>query len=71
MIYVIQINVKYVFHKNYQAHKLFKSMLPYIPGGWDRECIDLTDDLYLPSNHNRSFTRVILEGQNIHDILYF
>ena len=59
MLYVIQINVKYVFNKNYQAHKLFKELL-YIPGGWDRERIDLTDHLQLPSNHNRSFTRVIL-----------
>ena len=59
MIYVFQINVKYVFHKNYQAHKLFKDML-HIPGGEDRERIDLTDDLQLPSNHNRSFTRIML-----------
>ena len=44
MTYVIQINVKYVFHKNYQAHKLFKDML-YIPGGRDHERIALTDDL--------------------------
>ena len=44
MTYVIQINVKYVFHKNYQAHKLFKDLL-YIPGGGDRERIALTDDL--------------------------
>ena len=69
MIYVIQINVKYVFHKNYQTCKLFKDIL-YIPGGWDRERIDLTDDLQLPSNHNRSFTRIILQGQNIDDIWY-
>ena len=59
MIYVSQINVKYVFHKNYKSRKLFKNIL-YIPGGWDRERIDLPDDLQLPSNHNRSFTRVIL-----------
>ena len=32
MKYVIQIHVKYVFDKNYQAHKLFKDIL-YIPGG--------------------------------------
>ena len=44
MKYVIQINVKYVFHKNYQAHKLFKDIL-YIPGGIDHERIALTDDL--------------------------
>ena len=44
MIYIIKINVKYVFHKNYQAHKLFKDKL-YISGGLDRERIDLTDDL--------------------------
>ena len=44
MTYVIQINVKYVFHKNYQAHKLFKDIL-YIHGGGDRERIPLTDDL--------------------------
>ena len=25
MTYVIQINVKYVFLKNYQAHKIFKT----------------------------------------------
>ena len=43
-MYVIQINVKYVFHKNYQVRKLFKYILN-IPGGWDRERIDLTDDL--------------------------
>ena len=61
MIYVIQINVKYVFNKNYQAHKLFKDIL-YFPDGWDRERIDLTDDLQLPSNHNRSFTRVLFKG---------
>ena len=30
-----------------------------IPGGWDHERIDLTDDLQLPNNHNRIFTRVI------------
>ena len=59
MIYAIQINVKYVFNKNYQAHKLFKDIL-YFPGCWERERIDLTDDLQLPSNHNRSFTRVLL-----------
>ena len=59
MIYVIQTSVKYVFHKNYQAHKLFKDIL-YIPGGWDRERIDLTDYFQLPSNHNRTFTRVLL-----------
>ena len=60
-IIYIQINVKYVFHKNYQAHKLFKDIL-YIPGGLDRERIDLTDNRQLPSNHNtnRSFTRVII-----------
>ena len=69
MIYVIQINVKYVFHKNYQASKLFKDIL-YTPGGWDRERIDLTDDLQLPSNHNRSFTRIILQGQNVDEIWY-
>ena len=68
MIYVIQINVKYVFHKKYQARKLFKDIL-YIPGGSDLERIDLTDDLQLPSNHNRSFTRVILQGQNIDDMI--
>ena len=61
MIYVIQISVIYIFHKNYQAHKLFKDSLQ-IPGGWDRERIDLSDDLQLPSNHNRSFTRVIVLG---------
>ena len=59
MIYVIQINVKYVFNKNYQAHKLFKDIL-YFPGGRERERIDLTDDLQLPSNLNRNFTRVLL-----------
>ena len=67
MIYVIQINVKYVFHKNYQVHKLFKDIL-YIPGGVDLERTALTEDLELPSNHNRSFTRVILQGPNIQDI---
>ena len=69
MIYNIQINVKYVFQKNYQAGKLIKDIL-YIPGGWDRERIDLTDDLQLPSNHKRSFTRIILQGINIDDIWY-
>ena len=67
MIYVVQINVKYVFQKRYQARKLFKDIL-YISGGFDRERIDLTDDLQLPSNHNRSFTRINLQGQNIDDI---
>ena len=69
MIYVVQINVKYVFQKRYQARKLFKDIL-YISGGCDHEPIDLTDDLQLPSNHNRSFTRIILQGQNIDDIWY-
>ena len=63
MIYVNQINVKNVFQKNYQTCKLFKDIL-YIPG----ERSDLTDDLQLPSNHNRSLTRVIPQGQNIDDI---
>ena len=67
MIYVIQINVKYVFKKNYQARKLFKDLL-YMHGGLDRERIDLTDYLQLHSNHNRTFTRIILQGQNIDDI---
>ena len=67
MIYVIQINVKYVFHKNYQASKPFKDIM-YILGGWDHERIDLIDDLQLPSNHNRSFTRIILQSQNMDDI---
>ena len=58
MIYVIQISVKYAVHKNYQAHKLFKD-IQKIPSYWDRERIALTDDLQLPSNHNRSFIRVI------------
>ena len=44
MPYIILINVKYVFHKNYQAHKLFKDIL-YISGGGDHERIALTDDL--------------------------
>ena len=69
MTYVTQINVKYVFQKNYQARKLFKDIL-YIPGGWDCERVNLTDDLQLPSNHNRSFTRIILQDQNIDDIWY-
>ena len=43
MTYVIQISVKYVFLKNYQAHKLFKDIL-YIPGSGDHERIALTDD---------------------------
>ena len=42
----------------------------YIPGDWDHERITLTDDLQLPSNHNRSFTGIIIQGQNIYDILY-
>ena len=69
MIHVIQINAKYVFHKNYQASKLFKDIL-YFPGGWERERIDLTDDQQLPSNHDRSLTRIIFHGQNIDDIWY-
>ena len=69
MIYVSKINVKYVFQKNHQARKLFKDIL-YIPGGCDRERINLTDDLQLPSNHNRSFTRIILQSQNIDDIWF-
>ena len=44
MTYVIQRNVKYVFLKNYQAHKLFYDIL-YIPSGGDHERIALTDDL--------------------------
>ena len=44
MTYVIQINVKYIFLKNCQAHKLFEDIL-YIPGGGDHERIALTDDL--------------------------
>ena len=59
MIHFIKINAKYIFHKNYQAHKLLKDIL-YIPSAWDRERIDLTDDLQLPSNNNRSFTWVII-----------
>ena len=55
------------FTKNFQERKLFKDIL-YIPGGWDRERNDLTDDLQLPSNHNGSFFRVIPQGQNIDDI---
>ena len=66
MIYVIQINDKYVFHKNFQVHKLFKDIL-YISGGWDLERIALSDRLQLHSHLNRSFTRVILQGQNIYD----
>ena len=69
MMYVVQINAKYAFYKNYQARKLFKDIL-YIPGCRERERIDLTDDHQLPSNHDRSFTRVILQGQNIDDICY-
>ena len=69
MTYVIQINVKYVFLKNYQAHKLIKDIL-YIPGGGDHERIALTDYLLLPSNHNRSFTGVIILGQDVYDMLY-
>ena len=59
MIYVFKIYVKYIFHKKYQACKLFKDIL-YIPGGWDRERTNLTDDRQLPSNHNIIFIRVIL-----------
>ena len=44
MTFVFQINVKYVFHKNYQAHKLFLNIL-FIPGGGHHERIALTDDL--------------------------
>ena len=62
MTNVVQINVKYVLLKNYQAHKLFKDKL-YIPGGGDHERIALTGDLQLPSNHNRNFVGVIILGQ--------
>ena len=55
------------FEKNYQVHKLLKGML-FFPGGLDLERNALTDDLQLPSNHNRSLTRVILQGQNIYGI---
>ena len=44
MTYVIQINVKCVFPKNYQAHKLFQDIL-YIPGNRDHERTALTDDI--------------------------
>ena len=44
MAFVTQMNVKYVFLKNYQAHKLFKDIL-YIPDGGDHERIALTGDL--------------------------
>ena len=44
MTYAIQINVKYDFHKNYLAHKLFKKLL-YILVGGDHERIAPTDDL--------------------------
>ena len=64
MTCVIQINVKYVFHKTIKHTKLF------ILGGRDHERINLTDDLQLLSNHKRSFTEVILLGQNIYDMLY-
>ena len=47
MIYFIQINAKQIFHKKDQAHKLLKDIL-YIPSAWDRERINLTDDLQLP-----------------------
>ena len=44
MTFVVQINVKYVFLKSYQAQKLFLDIL-YIRGGGDRERIALTGDL--------------------------
>ena len=69
MTYVIQVNVEYVFFKNYLANKLFQDIL-YILAGGDHERIALTDDLKLPSNHNRSFIRVIILGQNVYDMLY-
>ena len=69
MTYVIQIHVKNVFLKNYQAQKLFQDIL-YIPGGGDHERVGLADDLWLPSNHNSSFTRVIILGQKVYDMLY-
>ena len=56
---IFKMKSKYIFHKNYQAHKLFKDIL-YIPGYWVCEYINLTDDLQLRSNHNRSSTRVII-----------
>ena len=68
MMYIIKINVKYVFLRNYQAHKLLKDIL-YIPGWLTYlERINLTDDLQLPSNFT-NVTRVNLQGQNIYDIL--
>ena len=59
MLPILKINAKYIFNKNYQAHKLFKDIL-YIPSARDRELIDHTDDLQLPSNNNRRFTWVII-----------
>ena len=48
---------------------LNKTLCPLLSAG-SSESIDLTDDLQLPSNHNRSFTRVLLGGYNIYDMLY-
>ena len=50
--------------------RTIKHISLFIPGGQNHECINLTDDLQLPSNHKRSFTGVISLGQNIYDILY-
>ena len=47
MIHFIRIYTKYIFHKNYQAHKLLKDIL-YIPIALGRERINLTDDIQLP-----------------------
>ena len=40
----------------------------YIPEGGDRGRIVLTDDLQLPSNHYKNFTKIMPQGQNIDDI---
>ena len=43
MTYVIKINVKYVFLKNYQAHKLFKTYCIFLVA--EIMTASLTDDL--------------------------
>ena len=69
MICVNQINVKYVFHKNCQAHKRFKTYCIFLVAEVMNASIWLVI-CGLPSNLKRSSTGVILKDQNIYDILY-
>ena len=55
------------YTKTIKLASFLKDIL-YIPVDCVCERIDLTDDLQLPSNHNGSFTNIILQGQNIDGI---